>query len=62
MGENYLVKLNGCGVEDIQKGFAISSEPVCCAVDKIICQIGLMDIPDDTVPGYIVVTLVTNYS
>jgi len=48
VGENVLVKLNGCGMEDIQKGFIICSEPPCRAVDKIICLISLMDMPDNT--------------
>ena len=48
-----LVKLNGWGVEDIQKGFVICSEPACRAVDKIIYQIRLMDMPDNTVPGHV---------
>jgi len=47
-GENVLIKLNGCGVEDIQKGFVICSDPPCRAVDKIICEIQLMDMPDNT--------------
>mmetsp|Transcript_13229 Transcript_13229/g.15567 ORF Transcript_13229/g.15567 Transcript_13229/m.15567 type:complete len:606 (-) Transcript_13229:136-1953(-) len=47
-GENVLIKLNGCGVEDIQKGFVICSDPPCRAVDKIICEIALMDMPDNT--------------
>jgi len=47
-GENVLVKLNGCGTEDILKGFVICSEPPCRAVDKLICQIGLMDMPEST--------------
>jgi len=47
-GENVLIKLNGCGIEDIQKGFVICSEPPCRAVDKVICEIALMDMPDNT--------------
>lgn len=46
-GENILVKLNGCGVEDILKGFVICTNPPCRAVNKLICQIGLMDMPDN---------------
>jgi len=45
-GENILVKLAGCGIEDILKGFVICTNPPCRAVSRIICQIGLMDMPD----------------
>jgi len=48
VGENVLVKLSGCGMEDIQKGFVICGEPACRAVDKIICLIQLVDMPDNT--------------
>ena len=47
-GENVLVKLNGCGTEDVQKGFVICSQPPCRAVSKLICEVGLMDMPDST--------------
>lgn len=46
-GENVLVKLNNCGTEDILKGFVICSDPPCRSVDKLICQIGIMDMPDN---------------
>jgi len=46
-GENILIKLNGCGVEDILKVFVICTNPPCRAVSKIICQIGLMDMPEN---------------
>lgn len=46
-GENILVKLAGCGVEDVQKGFVICTNPPCRAVNRIICQIALMDMPDN---------------
>lgn len=46
-GENVLIKLNNCGTEDILKGFVICSDPPCRAVDKLICQIGVMDMPDN---------------
>jgi peptide chain release factor subunit 3 len=46
-GENILVKLSGCGLEDVQKGFVICTNPPCRAVTRIICQIGLMDLPDN---------------
>lgn len=46
-GENILVKLSGCGVEDIPKGFVICTDPPCRAVNRLICQIGLMDMPDN---------------
>eukprot|EP00571_Detonula_confervacea_P015669 CAMPEP_0172310166 /NCGR_PEP_ID=MMETSP1058-20130122/11327_1 /TAXON_ID=83371 /ORGANISM="Detonula confervacea, Strain CCMP 353" /LENGTH=593 /DNA_ID=CAMNT_0013022935 /DNA_START=29 /DNA_END=1810 /DNA_ORIENTATION=- len=45
-GENILVKLNGAGMEDVQKGFVICSNPPCRSVDKLICQIMVMDLPD----------------
>jgi peptide chain release factor subunit 3 len=45
-GENILVKLANCGVEDILKGFVICTNPPCRAVNRIICQIGLMDMPE----------------
>lgn len=47
-GENVLVKLNGCRPEDVQKGFVICSKPPCRAVSKLICEVGLMDMPDST--------------
>jgi len=47
-GENVLIKLNGCGTEDVQKGFVICSKPPCRAVSKLICEVGLMDMPDST--------------
>ena len=59
--ENVIVKLNGCGMEDIQEGFVICSEPACRAVDKIICQIGLMDMPDNTVEEEATVTIFWDY-
>lgn len=47
-GENVLVKLNGAKVEDIRRGFVICSKPPCRSVDKIICQIAVMDLPENT--------------
>jgi peptide chain release factor subunit 3 len=47
-GENVLIKLNGAGVEDVQKGFVICTKPPCRAVSKLICQIALMDMPEKT--------------
>jgi peptide chain release factor subunit 3 len=46
-GENVLVKLNGAGTEDIRKGYVICTPPACRAVEKIICQIAIMDMPDN---------------
>jgi len=40
--------LNGAGLEDIRKGFVICTNPPCRAVDKIICKIQVMDMPDNT--------------
>ena len=45
-GENVLVKLKDASVDDVLKGFVICSNPPCRAVDKLICEIGLMDMPD----------------
>lgn len=45
-GENVLIKLNGAKTEDVRKGYVICSSPPCRAVDKIICQIAIMDMPD----------------
>jgi len=45
-GENVLVKVNGAGMEDVQKGFVICTDPPCRSVDKLICQIMVMDLPD----------------
>lgn len=48
-GENVLVKLNGVGTEDVLKGFVVCGvDDPCRSVDKIICQIGLMDMPENT--------------
>lgn len=47
-GENVLVKLNGAGVEDVQKGFVICGEPPCRSVSKIICQMALVEMPEKT--------------
>jgi len=46
-GENVLIKLANCGTEDVLKGFVICTNPPCRAVSKIICEIGLMDMPDN---------------
>jgi len=45
-GENVLVKISGAGMEDVQKGFVICTDPPCRSVDKLICQIMVMDLPD----------------
>ena len=45
-GENVLVKVNGAGMEDVQKGFVICSDPPCRSVSKLIVQIMIMDLPD----------------
>lgn len=45
-GENVLVKLSGASMEEVQKGFVICTEPACRSVDKLICQIMVMDLPD----------------
>lgn len=46
-GENVLIKLNGAGVEDVRKGYVICTEPTCRAVDKIICQMAILDLPEN---------------
>eukprot|EP00560_Eucampia_antarctica_P003414 CAMPEP_0197831720 /NCGR_PEP_ID=MMETSP1437-20131217/11738_1 /TAXON_ID=49252 ORGANISM="Eucampia antarctica, Strain CCMP1452" /NCGR_SAMPLE_ID=MMETSP1437 /ASSEMBLY_ACC=CAM_ASM_001096 /LENGTH=589 /DNA_ID=CAMNT_0043434757 /DNA_START=112 /DNA_END=1881 /DNA_ORIENTATION=- len=48
-GENVLIKLGGgCGTEDVLKGYVICSDPPCRSVSKVICQIALMDMPENT--------------
>jgi peptide chain release factor subunit 3 len=47
-GENVLVKLSGAGTEDVRKGYVICTEPACRAVDKIICQIAVVEMPENT--------------
>jgi len=49
-GENVLIKIGGgCGIADVCKGFVIcSKDNPCRAVDKIICQIAVMDMPENT--------------
>ena len=46
-GENVLVKLKDCTTDEVLKGFVMCSDPPCRAVDKIICEIGLMDMPEN---------------
>ena len=47
-GENVLVKLGGgCTVEDVQKGFVMcSADAPCRAVDKLIVELSLVDLPE----------------
>jgi peptide chain release factor subunit 3 len=47
-GENVLLKLNGAGTEDVRKGYVACTDPPCRAVDKIICQIAVVDMPENT--------------
>ena len=48
-GENVLIKLGGgCGVEDVRKGFVVCTDPPCRAVNKIICQLAVVDMPENT--------------
>jgi peptide chain release factor subunit 3 len=47
-GENVLVKLGGAGMEDVRKGYVICTNPPCRAVDKIICQIAIVEMPENT--------------
>jgi peptide chain release factor subunit 3 len=46
-GENVLIKLAGAKLEDIRKGYVICTKPACRAVNKIICQIAIVDMPDN---------------
>ena len=45
-GENVLVKVAGANPDDVQKGFVICTDPPCRSVSKIICQIMVMDLPE----------------
>lgn len=47
-GENVLLKLSGAGVEDVRKGYVACSDPPCRAVDKIICHIAVVEMPENT--------------
>ena len=47
-GENVLIKLSGAGTEDVRKGYVMCTDPPCRAVDKIICQIAVVDMPENT--------------
>jgi peptide chain release factor subunit 3 len=46
-GENVLIKLNGAKTEDVRKGYVICTAPACRAVDKLICQIAIADMPEN---------------
>ena len=46
-GENVLIKLSGAKVGDILKGYVLCSKPPCRAVNKIICEIAITDMPDN---------------
>lgn len=47
-GENVLVKLSGAGTEDVRKGFVMCTNPPCRSVDKIICEIFVNEMPENT--------------
>jgi peptide chain release factor subunit 3 len=47
-GENVLIKLNGAGTEDVRKGYVLCTDPPCRSVDKIIAQIAVVDMPENT--------------
>lgn len=48
-GENVLIKLAGAGVEDCRKGYVICAKSSPCrAVNKIICKIAVVDMPENT--------------
>jgi peptide chain release factor subunit 3 len=47
-GENVLIKLAGAGTEDVRKGYVICTDPPCRAVSHIICQIAIVEMPENT--------------
>jgi peptide chain release factor subunit 3 len=47
-GENVLIKLAGAGTEDVRKGFVMCTNPPCRAVDKIIVQLWVSEMPENT--------------
>jgi len=47
-GENVLIKIAGAGIEDVRKGFVICSDPPCRSVAKIICQMAVVEMPENT--------------
>jgi len=47
-GENVLIKLAGAGAEDVRKGFVMCTNPPCRAVDKVICEIFIVEMPENT--------------
>jgi len=47
-GENILVKLAGANTDDVRKGFVMCTQPACRSVDKIICQIYVSEMPENT--------------
>mmetsp|Transcript_795 Transcript_795/g.1881 ORF Transcript_795/g.1881 Transcript_795/m.1881 type:complete len:591 (-) Transcript_795:172-1944(-) len=47
-GENVLVKLAGASTTDIRKGFVLCSQPACRSVDKVIGQIYVSEMPENT--------------
>jgi len=47
-GENVLLRISSAKMEDIRKGFVICTDPPCRAVNKIICQIAITDMPEHT--------------
>jgi len=47
-GENVLIKISGAGIEDVRKGYVICSNPPCRSVAKIICQMAIVDMPENT--------------
>jgi peptide chain release factor subunit 3 len=47
-GENILVKLAGANTDDVRKGYVMCTEPACRSVDKIICQIFISEMPENT--------------
>ena len=47
-GENVLIKLAGAGTEDVRKGFVMCTSPACRSVAKIICEIYVVEMPENT--------------
>ena len=47
-GENVLIKLSSAGTEDVQKGYVICGGVPCRAVDKVMVEMAIVDLPEST--------------
>lgn len=47
-GENVLIKLSGASTDDVRKGFVMCTDPPCRAVDKLIVQLWVSEMPENT--------------